>query len=77
MVCNYATRFPEAFALKSIDAEHVAEALTSLFSRVGVPEEILTDQGTEGSQRKNRRCSDFKSVVLELNIYLRYIKTGL
>ena len=29
------------------------------------------------SQQKNRRCSDFKSVVLELSVYLRYIKTGL
>lgn len=46
VVCDYATRYPEAVALKSIDAEHVAEALITLFSRVGVVEEILTDQGT-------------------------------
>ena len=46
MVFDYATWFPEAFALKSIDAEHVAEVLMSLFSRVGVPKEILTDQGS-------------------------------
>ena len=46
VVCDYATRYPEAFALKSIDSEHVAEALMTLFSRVGVAEEILTDQGT-------------------------------
>ena len=32
--------------LKSIDAEHVAEELMALFSRVGVPREILTDQET-------------------------------
>ena len=32
---------------------------------------------TKGSQQKNRRCSDSKSVLLELSIYLRYIKTGL
>ena len=41
-----ATRYPEAFALKSVDAENVAEALMTMFSRVGVPKEILTDQGT-------------------------------
>ena len=51
VVCDYATRFPEALALKSIDAEHVAEALMSLFSRVGVPNELLTDQGTNFTLR--------------------------
>ena len=42
VVCDYATRYPEAIPLKSIDAEHVAEELVVLFSRVGVPKEILT-----------------------------------
>ena len=46
VVCEYATRYPKAFALKSIDVEHVAEALVTLFARVGVPKEILTDQET-------------------------------
>ena len=46
VICDYATRYPEAIPLKSIDAEHVAEALVTLFSRVGVADEILTDQGT-------------------------------
>ena len=43
---DYATRFPEAIALKSITAETIAEELIKLFARVGIPEEILTDQGT-------------------------------
>ena len=38
--------WPEAIPLKSIEAVHVAEELMVLFSRVGVPKEILTDQGT-------------------------------
>ena len=46
VICDYATRYPEAFALRSIDAEHVVEALMTFFSRVGVPQEILPDQGT-------------------------------
>ena len=46
VICDYATRYPEAFPLRSIDAEHVAEQLTQFFSRVGVPKEILTDQGS-------------------------------
>ncbi len=46
VVCDYATRYPEAVALRNIDAESVAEELVKLFARVGIPREILTDQGT-------------------------------
>ena len=51
VVCDYATRYPESVALKSIDAEHVAEELIPLFARVGVPKEILTDQGSNFTSR--------------------------
>ena len=44
--CDYGTRYPEAVPLRNIDAEHVAEELVKLFSRVGIPSEILTDQGS-------------------------------
>lgn len=47
LVCiDYATRYPEAIPLKTQDAETVANALLNIFSRVGVPQEILSDQGT-------------------------------
>ena len=46
VVCDYATRYSEAIALRSIDANTVAEELMIFFPRVGVQEEILTDQGT-------------------------------
>ena len=46
VVCDYAMRYPEAVPLCSIDAGAVAEALVTIFSRVGIPQEILTDQGT-------------------------------
>ena len=46
VMCDYATRYPEAVPLRSVDAEHVAEELVKLFTRVGVPAEILTDQGS-------------------------------
>ena len=45
VVCDYATRYLKAVALLSTDAEHVAEELVRIFSRMGIPEEILTDQG--------------------------------
>ncbi|KAK7095116.1 hypothetical protein V1264_006567 [Littorina saxatilis] len=44
---DYATRYPEAVPMKKIDTETVAEALVDIFSRIGVPEEILTDLGTQ------------------------------
>ena len=44
---DFATRYPEAVPLKTIDTETVAEALVNVFSRVGVPEEILSDLGTQ------------------------------
>ena len=40
---DYATRYPEAVALPSIETETIAEALMSIFSRVEVPKEVLTD----------------------------------
>ena len=46
VLCDYATRYPEAVALKSIDAETIAEELIKVFARVGIPKELLTDQGT-------------------------------
>ena len=42
---DYATRYPEAVALPSIETEHVAEALVDMLSRVGIPDEMLTDCG--------------------------------
>ena len=46
VMCDYATKYPEAVPLRSIDAEHVAEELVKVFARVGIPKEILTDQGS-------------------------------
>ena len=42
-ICDYATRYPEAIALSNTEAE---KELVTLFSRAGIPDEILTDQGT-------------------------------
>ena len=36
---DYATRYPEAVALPSIETETVAEALVSIFCRVGYPKQ--------------------------------------
>uniref|UniRef100_A0A1X7U952 Reverse transcriptase n=1 Tax=Amphimedon queenslandica TaxID=400682 RepID=A0A1X7U952_AMPQE len=46
VINDYATRYPEAFPLRNITAKKVAEVLIELFARYGIPEEILTDQGS-------------------------------
>ena len=44
---DFLTRYPEAVPLKNIDTQIVAKALVDIFSRLGVPEEILSDLGTQ------------------------------
>ena len=44
---DYATRYPEAVALPGIETERVAEALVEMFSRVGIPDVMLTDCGSQ------------------------------
>lgn len=46
-VVDFATRYPEAVALKGIETEMVAEALVDIFCRTGVPKEMLTDMGSQ------------------------------
>ena len=61
---DYATRYPEAVPLKFITAQAVAEALVDIYSRIGIPEEILSDQGTQ-----------FMSEVMKQVNYLLSIKS--
>lgn len=42
---DFATRYPDAVALKGIDTVEVAEGLLQMFSRVGLPQEIINDCG--------------------------------
>ena len=44
---DYETRYPEAVPLKNIDTETVAEALLDMCSRLGIPEEVLSNQETQ------------------------------
>lgn len=43
VICDYATRYPEAVPMSQVDAASVAKELVKVFSRVEVPREILTD----------------------------------
>jgi hypothetical protein len=44
---DYSSRYPDAVALKNIDTQSVAEAMLEMFSRFGIPREILSDMGTQ------------------------------
>ncbi|KAJ8375046.1 hypothetical protein SKAU_G00056260 [Synaphobranchus kaupii] len=46
VILDYATRYPEAIPLRTMASKGIARELVMLFSRVRIPEEILTDQGT-------------------------------
>ena len=43
---DYATRYPEAIPLRGISSKLIADALISIFCRVGIPNEIVSDQGS-------------------------------
>ena len=47
VIIDYATRYPEAIPLRNIDTESISEALLSVFSRVGIPSCVVSDQGTQ------------------------------
>ena len=45
VLSDFATRYPEAVTLKSLDAKTITEELIKMFARVEILKEILTDQG--------------------------------
>lgn len=62
---DFATRYPDAIALKSVETERVAEALVDMFSRVGIPREILSDRGsnfTSGLMKEISRLLSIKQM---------------
>ena len=42
-----ATRYPEAIPMKGMDTIECAEELVNIFSRIGIPQEILSDRGSQ------------------------------
>jgi hypothetical protein len=61
-VVDYATRYPEAVALPHIETERVAEALIDVFSRVGFPNEVLSDRGTQFTSGLMKEVSRLVSI---------------
>ena len=69
-IADFATRYPEAVPLKSIATEIVAEALMGIYSRVGVPDEILSDRGAQFS-------SSLMKVVVVVVVVVNHCFTSL
>ena len=61
-IVDYATRYPEAIPLKSVTTVEVTEAMVDMFSRLGVPEEILSDQGAQFMSEVMQEVSRMLSV---------------
>lgn len=59
---DYATRYPEAIPLRGITTEEVAEAMLTVFTRMGVPKEILSDLGTQFTSQLMHEVSRLLSV---------------
>ncbi|XP_065416479.1 uncharacterized protein LOC135974099 [Chrysemys picta bellii] len=70
VLVDYASRFPEAIPLRSITARTIAGELLKIFARVGLPREILTDQGTNfTSQLLRQVCALLDIKQLRTSVY--------
>ena len=49
---DFATKWPEAIPLKVADSESVARALIKVFAGLGIPEELLTNNGSNFTEGK-------------------------
>ena len=61
-IVDYATRYPEAVPLRNIDTRSVAEALLDVYSRVGFPREVLSDNGSQFTSDVMREVSRLLSI---------------
>ena len=70
VIVDYATRYPEAVPLRTATGKTIARELFTLFSRVGIAEEILTDQGTcFMSQVLREMCHLLKVAQVRTSVY--------
>ena len=62
VIIDYATRYPEAIPLKTVEAEVIAEELMKVYSRLGIPKEVLTDQGSQFVSRVMKEVNRLLSI---------------
>ena len=61
-LADYVTSYPEAVPLKSVIMEVVAEVLVDIHSRLGIPEEVLTDLGKQFTSKCMSEVSRLLSI---------------
>ena len=61
MMCLY-TNYPEAIALRRVDNESILDAMVEIFSRHGIPQTILTDQGSVFMSRLTKQLCELLKV---------------
>ena len=62
VLMDYATKWPEAYPMKAVDSESVARTLIDIFARLGVPDELLTDNGSNFTSRLMKRFYDLTGI---------------
>ena len=67
-IVDYATRYLEVVALPSTEVSQIARELLLLFSRVGIPKEIISNQGTNFMSALLGEMYDF--------LYVKRIRTS-
>uniref|UniRef100_A0A8C5MNG8 Integrase catalytic domain-containing protein n=1 Tax=Leptobrachium leishanense TaxID=445787 RepID=A0A8C5MNG8_9ANUR len=70
VILDYATRYPEAIPMRKANSQNIAKELVHVFARVGIPKEILTDQGTPFVSRLMRElCKALSIRTLRTSVY--------
>ena len=62
VMVDYATRYPEATALKDIRADTVADVLWEMWTRLGIPDEMITDQRTQFTSILMKEVNQFLNI---------------
>ena len=71
VLADYATRYPEAILLCSIDAETIADELIRVFARTGIPQKLLTDQGSNFTSTLMKQVLESLNVIFERVLIIR------
>ncbi|XP_063041160.1 uncharacterized protein LOC134436063 [Engraulis encrasicolus] len=70
VILDYATRYPEAIPLRKATSRQIAKELFLLSTSLGIPKEILTDQGTPFMSRVMKElCALLKIKQLRTSVY--------
>ena len=73
---DFATRYPEAIPLRKIDAATVAQALCQIFTRLGLPQEIFSDQGSNFMSHLMKQVPKYLRFELKTTISSTYIRSS-